>query len=296
LSAPIQAELVLDARARLGEGPVWDAREGRLYWVDIDGCALHVLDPQTGEDRSVAVEGRIGFAAPRSGGGLIAGVERSLVELDPESGELNAVATPEEELPGSRFNDGKCDPRGRLWAGTIAPRGRPGSGSLYRLDRDRNCARVVTGVTVSNGLGWSPDSGTMYYIDSRTQRISAFDFDAGSGEVANRREIISFDDQPGTPDGMCVDAEGMLWIAHFRGGCASRWDPASGERLGLVAVPAPNTTSCAFGGAGLDELYVTSARAAVSDADLERFPHSGGVFRVRPGVRGLPTSRFGSGA
>jgi len=291
-----EVELVVDARAQLGEGPLWDAQQGRLYWVDISGCALHVCDPGTGEDRSVAVGGRIGFVALRARGGLIAGVERSLVELDPGSGESTAITTPEWEPEGNRFNDGKCDPQGRLWAGTMGTGGKAGSGSLYRLDPGGGCSRMVTEVSVSNGLGWSLDSSTMYYIDSRTQRVSAFDFDAPSGEVANRREIICFEEQPGTPDGMCADAEGMLWIAHFRGGCVSRWDPGSGERLGLLEVPAPNTTSCAFGGAGLEDLYITSARAGVSDAELERFPHSGGVFRARPDVRGLPTKCFGAGA
>ena len=216
MSSTSEVELVLDARARLGEGPVWDEDGQRLYWVDIEGCALHIFDPRGGSDRKVDVGQRIGFVAPRAWGGLIAGVESGLIELDPESGQTSPIADPEAGLADNRFNDGKCDPAGRLWAGTMSMKPRPGAGSLYRLDPGGECTRMVKGVTVSNGLGWSLDARVMYYIDSRAGEVSAFDFDAGGGEIANRRTLIPFGDQPGGPDGMCVDSEGMIWIAHFR--------------------------------------------------------------------------------
>ena len=292
METPIRAELVVDARASLGEGPVWDDRANLLYWVDIEGRALHVSDPSGGADRRVKLAGRTGFVALRAGGGLIAGGESGLFELDPDSGRATPLVDPEADLPDNRFNDGKCDPVGRLWAGTMSMKPQPGAGSLYRLDPGGACTRMLQGVSVSNGLGWSLDAKVMYYIDSRAGEVSAFDFDARGGDISNRRTLIPFGDQPGSPDGMCVDAEGMIWVAHFRGGCVSRWNPASGERLALLEVPAPRTTSCTFGGAALDELYVTTARAGLHEAELKQFPHSGGLFRLKPGPKGLPPTRF----
>lgn len=280
------AELVLDAKARLGESACWHAEGGILYWVDIAGQALHAFDPTTGEDRAVNVGQMIGAVAPRRSGGLVAALHHGLAELDPDSGETRLIADPEADLPDNRFNDGKCDPAGRFWAGSLNLQRRPGAANLWRLDADGTVTRMLQGVTNSNGLVWSLDEETLYYIDTGTRRIDAFDYSVHSGEIVNRRPVVEVPEAMGKPDGMTIDFEGMLWVALYRGGCVTRWDPRNGKLLARIAVPATQTTTCAFGGADLGDLYITTARQNLDDEVLQEQPHAGGVFRARPGVAG----------
>lgn len=288
----IHAELVVDAQATLGEGPVWDPRRRWLTWVDIESARLHVFDPGGQPDRFYQVGCLIGAAVPRRSGGMILATQDGFEAFDFETGTKTPLGDPEAHLPNNRFNDGKCDAGGRFWAGTMSMKREKGAGSLYVLEPSGEIRRVLEGVTTSNGLGWSPDGRTMYYIDTPTLEVAAFDFDEARGSIAGRRVVVSFPAGVGRPDGMAVDAEGMLWIAHWDGGRVTRWNPADGSQLATVRVPADRTSCCAFGGDRLDVLYITTARHGLSAEALLRQPHAGGLFAVKPGVCGLPSHEY----
>lgn len=277
----MKAECILEAGAVLAEGPVWHG--GRLWWVDIERCEVHALEVASGTDRSWRLPSRVGFVVPRDRGGFLVGTEHGLATWDTRR--LEPFAHPESDRPGNRFNDAKCDPQGRLWAGTMAMDESPGRGALYRVDAG-GVTRMVEGVSISNGLAWSPDGGTLYYIDSPTRRVDAFDF--REGRITRRRTVVTLED--GFPDGMCSDAEGNLWIALWGGGCVACHDPATGRRLARVEVPATAVTSCCFGEGGT--LFVTTASRDLDAAGRRREPMAGGIFRVRTGTSGVPVSAY----
>ncbi len=284
-------ELVLDARADLGEAPLWDGDARLLIWVDITNGFVHRFDPGTEHEEVFEAGQPVGAAVPTSSGRVALAANSGFLLLDPATGEIDPIVELEDPQPGTGMNDGKCDPAGRFWAGTKDVGGRA-LGSLYRLDADHRLTKVLTDVTTSNGLGWSPDRRTMYYIDSPTYRIDAFDYDVTSGAVSNRRRHVEIPRSWELPDGMTVDEEGFLWVA-FWGGSAVRRLAPDGRADATVRFPVTQVTSCAFGGPDLSELFVTSARSGLTDAALSEQPLAGGLFRVRPGVRGLPSRPFG---
>jgi sugar lactone lactonase YvrE len=288
-----QAELVFDAKALLGEGPCWDDRDGLLYWVDIAEMRVHSYDPQSGLNRTIQLDQKVGAAVPRQSGGLVLALENGFHLLDLETERLTLLEDPESTLATNRFNDGKCDAAGRFWAGTMSQKGGGPVGSLYCLEADGRVRKMVEGVTTSNGLGWSPDGKTMYYIDSPTKRVVAYDYDVATGALGDVRTVVTIAEDGGVPDGMTVDAEGMLWVAQWGGWQVARWNPQTGEQLAAIPVPAARVTSCTFGGPGNDELYITTARIDLPEADLEKQPHAGGLFRAKPGVQGLATHLYG---
>lgn len=284
-------ELVLDARADLGEAPSWDTDARHLIWVDITNGLVHRFDPGTERDEVFEVGQPVGAAVPTSSGRVALAANNGFLLLDPATGEIDPIVELDDFEPGTGMNDGKCDPAGRFWAGTKDVDGRRPLGSLYRLDADRRLTRALTDVTISNGLGWSLDARTMYYIDSTTYRIDAFDYDVMSGAVSNRRPHIEIPRSWGLPDGMTVDEDGFLWVA-FWGGSAVRRLAPDGRVAAIVRFPVTQVTSCAFGGPDLSDLFVTSARSGVTEAALGKQPLAGGLFRVRPGVHGLPSAPF----
>jgi len=286
-----EVQVVLEARASVGEGPVWDERSNTLVWVDIMNNAVHVFDPASGQDRSVDVGQPVGAAGLRERGGLILALRDGFAVLDADLGDLHWVAHVEEDIPTNRMNDGKCDAAGRFWAGTMAFAVTPGVASLYRLDPDYRVTRVLTNLTLSNGLDWSPDNRRMYYIDSRTQRVDAFDFDLEHGTLGESRTLVDLPREVGLPDGMTVDSEGCVWVALHGGAALHRYTP-DGHLERTLRVPARQVTCCAFGGADLGDLYVTSMTYGVSEAELREQPLAGALFRARPGVRGRPSYRF----
>ncbi|MBA2556928.1 MAG: SMP-30/gluconolactonase/LRE family protein [Chloroflexi bacterium] len=287
----VEAGLVLDARARLGEGPVWDVRQQVLWWVDIVGRAVHRFTPGDGSDRTTNVAGDVGAVVIREGGGLVAALPGGFWTLDPETGHAEQLAAVEEDRPGNRMNDGKCDPAGRFLAGTMAFDTRPGAGSLYRLDAHRSVTRLVAGVTISNGLGWSPDGRTLYYIDTPTRRVDAFSYDPMTRAIADRRSVLEIEDGAGDPDRMTVDRDGCLWVALW-GGWAVRAYRPDGTLARIVRLPVAQVTSCTFGGADFGDLYITTAWDGLGAEERQRQPLAGGVFRTRPGACGLPPHRY----
>jgi sugar lactone lactonase YvrE len=288
----MKADLLLDARASLGEGACWDARTNVLWWVDIEAERLHRYDPRTGRAERWPTGQKVGFVQPRAAGGLVLGLQKGLAFFDPDAAALEVFAQPEPDRPGNRFNDGKCDPAGRLWAGTMDLDGSLGRGALYRVDPNRTIHRVIDGVTISNGLAWSRDASTLYYVDTATARVDALAFDLATGAVSDRRPAIAVDERLGSPDGMTIDAEGLLWVAHWDGGAVRRWDPRTGRQVDSIELPVDRVTSCAFGGAALDELYITTASVGLDPRQRERQPHAGSLFVCRPGVCGRPAVSF----
>ena len=295
----LKVELILDAKASLGEGLCWDARKAVLYWVDILAHEVHIFDPSIPadsnqpQDQVIDVGQYVGAVVPRKSDGLLLAVHHGFAILDLKTEKLKIINDPESHLPNNRFNDGKCDPAGRFWAGTLDLGAKPAAGSLYCMDTDQTVRKALDNVTISNGLAWSLDHSTMYFIDTPTKQLSAYDYDIDTGHIGNQRVVITFPKNMGHPDGMTIDTEGMLWVALYGGSCVSRWDPSNGKLIQKISVPATNVTNCTFGGPSLDRLYITTAREGLDEAALGQQPHAGGLFCATPGVSGLPAVEFG---
>ncbi|MDE0228875.1 MAG: SMP-30/gluconolactonase/LRE family protein [Spirochaetaceae bacterium] len=284
---------VLNARAELGEGPVWDAASGILYWVDLFAGVVHSYRPISGITGSVEVGELVGCVVPRQSGGLLAATASGIYHLDPDSGAKTRVSAIEADRPETHFNDGKVDPAGRFWFGSIAvDRTTDLLGDLYSLEPDLTVTHRLRGVDNTNGMDWSPDGRTMYYIDSLTRQVTAYDYDAATGAIANPRPIVTLPEGTGVPDGMTVSVDGSLWVAHWGGARVTRWHPDSGALLQTIAVPANLTTSCAFAGPAMDDLYITTARYQEPIAALAAQPLAGGLFRYRTDTRGRPAAVF----
>lgn len=288
-----EVQIVVDEKAALAEGPAWDARTDTLYWIDIPGMNLHMYNTVSNSNRTIHIGQPIGAVVPsEKQGELIMALQHGFYSFDIATEALTPIIDPESDKPNNRFNDGKCDAAGRFWAGTMSLQGEDNQGSLYRLDNDRNVSKLFSGASISNGLIWSPDLKTMYYIDSPTKKVDAFDYNHQTGELSNKRTAIDMKDLDGTPDGMTIDAEGMLWVAHWGGHQVTRWNPETAELIDSVPMPAANVTSCCFGGENLDELYITTARIGLDEKALSEQPSAGGLFKVQTKVKGSPTHYY----
>jgi xylono-1,5-lactonase len=286
----IAATCIADVKAVLGEGPVWVEREGALYWVDIKGYKVFRYMLDGGVLKTWSTPYRVCSLAPRADGGFIAGTEDGFSRVDLEEDRFIPLVNPEPERMTNRFNDGKLDRQGRFWAGTMDNDEKEATGALYRLGPGQKWARVDDGYRVTNGPAFSPDGRLMYHNDSARQITYLFDLD-DAGEARNRRIFLQFGEGDGYPDGMTVDAEGCLWIAFWDGWCVRRFSP-DGERIAELKLPVQRPTSCAFGGPGLDRLFVTSAGIGLSDEEKQSQPEAGGLFLLEPGVTGLADTLF----
>jgi sugar lactone lactonase YvrE len=279
----------------LTEGPRWHAERGELLWVDILGRTLHRgrpgLDGSLESVETITLDRHVGAVAPATSGGYVLAASTGFLYVD-DVGAVRELAQPAAGRRDVRMNDGACDAHGRFWAGTMAYDESPGAGALYRLELDGSCTTVLTGLTISNGIGWSPDGATMFLADSGTGRIDAFDFDASSGEIARRRTIVAIEEPGVAPDGLTVDEDGGIWVALWGGGAVRRYGP-DGALLTAVPLPVDRPTSCAFGGRDRSTLFVTTARHGLDVAALSRQPHAGRVFRIEGlGVRGAPCAPY----
>jgi sugar lactone lactonase YvrE len=281
---------ITDARDSLGEAPVWDEVRGRLLRVDILKHAVYAWDPASGDTTRLRVMGEVSAVIPRRRGGLLLAIGHEILALD-DHGVRETLAIVEDQQPDNRFNDCRCDPAGRLWAGTMSKVGTTGAAALYRLSPGEPIHRAVPGTTLSNGIAWSPAGDQMYFIDSTTQRIDVFDFDNLTGTVSGRRPFAQIEPAAGLPDGMTVDVAGGVWVCLF-GGAAIRRYGEDGMLEQVIRLPVTNPTCPAFGGADLQTLYVTSARHRLSLQQLTAEPLAGAVLALDAGVGGLPASRF----
>lgn len=308
----MEIEIINETGATLGEGPAWDAKTQTLYWIDILEKRVHFH--RGDEDGSFQLDEMPGCLAPCKDGTLILALSgnsasNEVEELDrdrnrfasfnpfdhtqdrPATVKLTSLASIIEPAT-NRFNDGKCDPAGRFLAGTMNRDEESSTGALYSFD-GQTVTHLLDGVRISNGLAWSPDHRTFYYIDTPTREVKAFDYDLLTGQIANPRVVITVPKSMGWPDGMTSDTEGSLWIGMWGGAAVTCWNPSNGELLEQIPLPAKNVTSCVFGGESLNELYVTTARKGLDNADLMAYRHSGSLMRAKTKVEGMPTFEFG---
>ena len=285
----MQAELLLDAQAATGEGPAWDEKTQTLYWVDIRGKRVHAW--KDGRDDILQLDEYVGCVAPRRDGGLVAALHASFWTLERAAGKQTLIARVDEPAT-NRFNDGKCDPVGRLLAGTMDDAEKVASGNLYSLEAGKPPRKLLDGIRISNGLAWSPDHKIFYYIDTPTRQVRAYDYDLDTGGISHPRVAVEVPASMGWPDGMTSDMEGKLWIALWGGARVARWNPLDGQLEAEVSVPALQTSSCVFGGPRRDVLYVTSARVGMDESALAKYPLSGGLFQIQTQTEGMPTFEF----
>ena len=282
----LEIKAIGDYVAKWGEGPLW--WDDALHYVDIEGHNVIRLHPETGEEEVWPVNERVGMVVPREKGGFLIGGDNGLQFLDPASGELEAIVNPEADLPDNRFNDGKCSPDGRFFAGTISLTKTEGAATLYCLNPDLSIDRAFENVTNSNGLAWDSDGTTLYYIDSPRKHVLAFPYSADDGSLGEPKVVVDTSNIDSTPDGMTMDAEGKLWIAFCHGSCVRRFCPQSGEELQVIDLPVMETTSVAFGGPDYSDLYVTTG---IHKTEIE--DKAGRIFRIRGlGIKGLPPHSF----
>lgn len=277
----------------LGEGPLWIAKLGGFFWVDIEKGNLHRYHLASEQHEIRHFPHRLAVVLEGQNGKLILGLDRKLVRYDWETEEIEELCSVEEDLNLNRFNDGKVDPKGRIWIGTLSTLFTEGAGSLYRIGPDLQPKVQMKNLTISNGMAWTVDQQTFYFIDTPTKKIQEFSFDPESGEIKFRRIAAEIPEGLGFPDGMCIDREGMLWIAHYAGSGVYRWNPNSGELLAKIELPVPNVTSCCFGGENLDMMLITTAQENLLEDDLKKYPQSGDVFLVKLEVEGLESDQAG---
>lgn len=286
-----EPRVVVEAGDTLGEGPVWDAAAGHLWWLDIKRCMLQRYRPATGGLRRWELLETPGALAVRADGGLLLAVRSGFAGFDPETGSLTMLNRPEPDRGANRFNDGKCDPLGRFWAASMDDSEQERTGALYRYEPDGTCIRVLDGLGIPNTFAWTPDAATFYFAETMDRVIYAFETDPETGDIAHRR-VFARIDEPVYPDGSAIDSEGCLWNAHWDGWRLARYRP-DGTVERVVDMPVQRPTSCAFGGPDLGVLYVTSARKGLSAAQLAGQPLAGSLFAFEVEVPGLGVPRFG---
>ncbi len=280
---------ICDEVCRLAEGPFW--HENTIHWLDIE---RHLLFRHEDGQAKVVYEfpSEVGCVAPARAGGFICGLDDGIYRLSAE-GELTKLADPDPGNEDVRFNDGKVDPCGRFVAGTIS-KSRSQTANLYSLSADgASCSKVHGPVTNSNGLAWSKDGKSLFYIDTPTRQIQQFDYDLDTGALSNGRVVVEITEEDGKPDGMCIDQDDCLWVGHFRGAQIARYNPATGEKMQKLSLPCSNVTSCCFGGERFDLLYITTASIALSDEQKAEQPHAGKVFVCKVEAKGYPASQWG---
>ncbi|XP_037323419.2 regucalcin [Pungitius pungitius] len=296
--ASVKVECVVKESALIGEGPVWEESEQTLMFVDIAGQKIHRWSPSTNQIQSLETGGTVGFVVPRRSGGYVAGVGRSIVAVDWSTQMMTSLVAVDEDRTNNRLNDGKVDPIGRLLAGTMGKEEQPAvvqrqQGSLFSVNSDLSVTKHLSQLDISNGMDWSLDQKTFFYIDSLSLTVDAFDYDKNSGEIGNRRVVYRMEKGEGLPDGMTVDSDGCLWVACYNGGRVIKIDPVTGVRLQTVSLPVTKTTSCCFGGPDYSDLYVTSACLGLDQSGRRQQPLAGSTFRVTGlSVKGQPSNAF----
>lgn len=277
----------------LGEGPIWNCSKGLICWVDIVNGEIHEWSPNLKTLRTISVNRMIGSMAICTDGNYVAALKDGFGLINRDSEKLKLVMNPEEHLPKNRFNDGKCDPTGRFWAGTMSLSEEPNKGSLYMMKQDGGVSKKIEKTTISNGLAWSLDYKTFYFIDTPTFKVVSYDYNNTTGELSNKKIVLSIPKKNGYPDGMTIDDEGMLWIAHWEGWQITRWDPSTGQQLTSFKLPVARITSCTFGGESFEDLYITTAKVGLTKEELKEQPFAGSLFVIRNcGYKGLPAFKF----
>ena len=288
----MDVKLVLDVKAQLGEGPIWNHELNQLYWIDIEKRNLYIFTPKVEGLRSYPTKERIGTVVPIEKGGALVALQNGIFSMDLATGDMTLLSNPLDSVHNIRFNDGKCDPVGRFWVGTMDLDSKKGAASLFMMNDQHQVKKMLDHVTISNGVIWSLDQKTMYYIDTPTRQIKAFDYDVATGNISSPNVVVTVPEGEGSPDGMTIDEEGKLWVGLWGGAAVARFDPDTGELMQKIEVPAINVTACAFGGDLLDNLYITTASVDMNDEQKKKYPNAGGLFAVKPGVKGVPADFY----
>ena len=282
----VKCTVAVDSITQVGESPIWDYKYNRLLWIDTQG-SLFIYTPNDGKNIEIKLDRMIGTVIPYKKDTVLVGLQDGIYEISLISRELKFISDPEGRDAGNRYNDGKCDAEGRLWIGTMDKDCTPKKAGFFVIDTNGIGRRVLSDITISNGVIWSVDNKKLYYQDTPTRNISAFDFDIEKGVISNRQEIIHLPDTLGTPDGNTIDEEGMVWVANWDAACVTRWNPRTGELLQRIDVPALNVTAVAFGGENLEDLYITTASLYMPEDKAKNYPEAGNLFVVKPGVKGV---------
>ncbi|KAA9038777.1 SMP-30/gluconolactonase/LRE family protein [Ginsengibacter hankyongi] len=277
----LKIEVVVNHQCLLGEGPVWDAKRKLIYWIDILRGEIHEYSPESENHRTIKTNEIIGSIGLCIDGNFITATNNGFAFIDRISGEKKTIISPESCLPGNRFNDGKCDPAGRFLAGTMSTSGKLKSGSLYALETDLSVTKKLEQISISNGMAWSPTNEVFYYIDTPTYEVTSYDYDKTSGKISNKKIVIKIPKNAGLPDGMTIDNEGMLWVAHWDGWQVSRWNPQTGRELFVITLPVKKVTSCAFAGENLQDLYITTASVGLTHDEKKAQPLAGSLFAIK---------------
>lgn len=288
----MDATLTFDARALLGEGPIWDPDSSKLYWTDILRGELHVYDPETEEDVIHRLKSFVTAIARYRKDKLILVMKDGFYLYDLAQKQLMLIKRPEKIDHSLRFNDGKCDPNGRLWAGTMSMERKKEQGAFYRLDKDLTLKTIIEPISISNGLDWDRENHVMYYIDTPTMEIKQFHYDPETGDLSNQEVVYRFKEDDGYPDGMTIDQEGNLWVALFGGGKAAKIDPRRKEWIDTIHLPVRHVTCCAFGGTDMKMLFITTASNPLSEKERAESPHAGSIFSIELQVGGFTSESF----
>lgn len=289
----IQIQVAVPLATRLGEGVMWDADHALVRWVDILDHRMYSYHPASGDRVSVVTPAYPSAIVPTADGGYLLAAKGAIYRLAAQDNQFERACGIEASVLSNRCNDGKCDPEGRFWIGTMAMDESAGAGSVYLIDSDLKPDRVIENLTISNGMAWNSSQSLFYHTDTPTGSIFVYDYEPTSGAIANKRTVIRFADSAGWPDGMTIDAAGRLWVAMWNGWSIVCVDPVEGRIRTIISLPVARPTNCTFGGVNLDEMYVTTATAGLSESDLKNQPHAGALFVVRGmNATGIPTVNF----
>ena len=286
------ASLEYKVEANLGEGAIWNYKTHELYWIDIEGRQLNIYNPKSKINKVLNTESRIGTVVPFTEDEALIALENGVHKIDIQTGKSNLFTDMKSELLGSRLNDGKCDPSGRFWVGSMHLEQETAKANLYTITSENILQKKIDSVTISNGIVWTSDKKTMYYIDTPTSTIKEFDYNNETGEISNGKIAVKIPIKFGFPDGMTIDEENMLWVGMWNGNAVIRFNPKTGKVISKIEVPAHNITSCAFGGENLETLYITSARIDMTEEELIKYPLAGSLFSINPGVKGVKSNFY----
>ena len=278
--------------SKLGEGAIWNHKTNELYWIDIEGKSLNILNPKTNQNRSFPTATQIGTVIPKDKEEALIALIDGIYSMNLQTGKTTLFSDMKDALIDCRLNDGKCDPSGRLWVGSMHWQQEKGKAKLFTVKNDGAVVTKIDSVTISNGIVWTKDKKTMYYIDTPTSQIKAYDYNNTTGDISNERVVVEIPENLGFPDGMTIDSEDMVWVGMWNGNAVIRFNPKTGKLLQKIEVPAHNVTSCAFGGENLETLYITSAKLDMTEEELEKYPLAGSVFKINPGVKGVKSNFF----
>ncbi|NNL15172.1 MAG: SMP-30/gluconolactonase/LRE family protein [Flavobacteriaceae bacterium] len=290
----LEAELEFETMALLGEGAFWNHKTQELYWVDIEDKKFNIYNPSSVSNRIIQMPSLIGTVVPYNENEAVVALLDGVYKVDLLTEEISLLSDVESNIPENRFNDGKCDPNGNLWVGSMHFEQSKPNASVYRINEQGETVKMIDSVTISNGIVWTKDAKTMYYIDTPAGNIMGYDYNDQTSTISNGRIAVKVSEEDGFPDGMAIDENDMLWVGMWNGNAVAQYDPKKGKLVSKISVPAHNVTSCAFGGENLDILYITTSSLDMTEEEQNRFPMAGSIFMVKPGVTGVESRFFGN--